>query len=236
MARIKSTPRQISASSSPISTGSSTPHKSSYFLLHVVTSSALLAFPVGTVVLSSLLPSDPVKTLGFSLPAVAFVQALNILFTGGATEVASKSKTTKKRRQSENTVSTTILGLTLSILLTPFIHLVYVLFGAPVTVSIPATFLLSAHTALIALFPLLCTVPLDGVTWMNMAALKAPITPAYAAALGTIAGAWLGAVPIPLDWDRPWQTWPVTIVFGAYVGNAVGRLIGVVMSGKEKRI
>ena len=39
-------------------------------------------------------------------------------------------------------------------------------------------------------------------------------------------GAWLGAVPIPLDWDRDWQAWPVTIVTGAYLGWWVFRLAG----------
>lgn len=28
---------------------------------------------------------------------------------------------------------------------------------------------------------------------------------AYWGAIGTFIGAWLGAVPIPLDWDREWQ-------------------------------
>lgn len=27
----------------------------------------------------------------------------------------------------------------------------------------------------------------------------------YWGAIGTFIGAWLGAVPIPLDWDRDWQ-------------------------------
>ena len=27
----------------------------------------------------------------------------------------------------------------------------------------------------------------------------------YWGAIGTFIGAWLGAVPIPLDWDREWQ-------------------------------
>jgi phosphatidylinositol glycan class F len=56
-------------------------------------------------------------------------------------------------------------------------------------------------------------------------------------------GAWIGAVPIPLDWcapnsrretcimltnsrDRDWQKWPITIVTGAYVGWAMGKLAG----------
>ncbi|KAK9351560.1 GPI biosynthesis protein family Pig-F-domain-containing protein [Lipomyces doorenjongii] len=236
MARIKSTPRQIATPSAPTS-ATAVPYKpNTHFPENVITSSALLAFPIVTVILSSLLPSDPVKILGYSLPAVALIQAVNILFTNPAPEPVAKSSGNKKKKQAKNTMSTTILGLVLSMLLTPFIHLIYVLFGAPVTVSIPATFLLSAHTALLALFPILCTYPLDGVTWTNLVALKAPVTPAYTAALGTIAGAWLGAVPIPLDWDREWQIWPVTVVFGAYVGNALGRLVGAVLSGKEKML
>lgn len=47
-------------------------------------------------------------------------------------------------------------------------------------------------------------------------------------------GAWLGAIPIPLDWDRDWQKWPVTIVVGAYLGWSVFRLLGVyVLFGKR---
>jgi phosphatidylinositol glycan class F len=44
--------------------------------------------------------------------------------------------------------------------------------------------------------------------------------------LGAVLGAWLGAVPIPLDWDRDWQRWPVTILVGLYVGHCVGAKAG----------
>lgn len=56
--------------------------------------------------------------------------------------------------------------------------------------------------------------------------LLAPIDDLTGAALGTIIGAWIGAIPIPLDWDRDWQKWPVTVVTGAYMGWAVGRSLG----------
>lgn len=36
----------------------------------------------------------------------------------------------------------------------------------------------------------------------------------------------MGAVPIPLDWDRDWQKWPVTIVAGMYAGAVVGKAVG----------
>ena len=44
-------------------------------------------------------------------------------------------------------------------------------------------------------------------------------------ALGATAGAWLGAVPIPLDWDRRWQAWPLTCVYGALVGYGLGLVL-----------
>ena len=38
-------------------------------------------------------------------------------------------------------------------------------------------------------------------------------------AFGAVSGAWLGAIPIPLDWDRPWQIWPLTCVLGCFVAS-----------------
>jgi len=37
------------------------------------------------------------------------------------------------------------------------------------------------------------------------------------------------------DRDRDWQAWPITIVTGAYIGYAVGKLAGGVLF-KGKRI
>ncbi|KAF8324085.1 hypothetical protein DL93DRAFT_2092708 [Clavulina sp. PMI_390] len=54
--------------------------------------------------------------------------------------------------------------------------------------------------------------------------------------IGTLAGCWLGVIPIALDWDRPWQAWPLTPAYGAIAGyviaggvafvrNALGELV-----------
>jgi len=42
----------------------------------------------------------------------------------------------------------------------------------------------------------------------------------------TVLGAWLGAFPIPLDWDRPWQVWPIPCCLGAVAGHVVGNVVG----------
>ncbi|CAF4470536.1 unnamed protein product [Rotaria socialis] len=35
---------------------------------------------------------------------------------------------------------------------------------------------------------------------------------------GTMLGAWLGAIPIPLDWDCWWQEWPITCLVSSTIG------------------
>lgn len=55
--------------------------------------------------------------------------------------------------------------------------------------------------------------------------------------LGGLVGGWLGAIPIPLDWDREWQKWPVTVVVGVYAGAMLGKVLGgLVVKGKRIKI
>ncbi|KAJ1436946.1 GPI biosynthesis protein Pig-F [Sesbania bispinosa] len=41
--------------------------------------------------------------------------------------------------------------------------------------------------------------------------------PAY----GAVIGGWFGAWPMPLDWDRPWQEWPISVSYGTLAGYLV---------------
>ena len=63
-------------------------------------------------------------------------------------------------------------------------------------------------------------------SWRQIVSLAAPFDAVQGAAVGGVLGTWLGAIPIPLDWDREWQKWPVTVVAGAYVGSLVGKVGG----------
>ncbi|KAA8542010.1 hypothetical protein F0562_023162 [Nyssa sinensis] len=38
---------------------------------------------------------------------------------------------------------------------------------------------------------------------------------------GAVIGAWFGAWPMPLDWERPWQEWPISVSYGAMAGYLV---------------
>jgi len=118
------------------------------------------------------------------------------------------------------------LALLLSLISLPVLAATQVLFGAPVTTHIPHTLLSSAHLALLAVFPLVYVHGADGKKWREIAAFYSPIDEVFGGAVGAFLGAWLGAIPIPLDWDREWQKWPVTIVTGAYAGYVLGKTVG----------
>ncbi|GAV98927.1 phosphatidylinositol-glycan biosynthesis class f [Lentinula edodes] len=50
-------------------------------------------------------------------------------------------------------------------------------------------------------------------------------------AVGAVLGSWLGVIPIALDWDRPWQAWPLTPAYGALVGYITASLAALTVSG-----
>jgi hypothetical protein len=52
---------------------------------------------------------------------------------------------------------------------------------------------------------------------------------AYIQTVSILIGAWLGAIVIPLDWERPWQQWPVSCVLGALLGQSVGSVGTIVL-------
>lgn len=111
---------------------------------------------------------------------------------------------------------------------------IQILFGAPLTTHLPHTLLSSTHLALLAVYPLIYVHGIDSSKWLEILAAQSPFDEVYGGTVGAFVGAWLGAIPIPLDWDRDWQKWPVTIVTGMYLGYVAGQLIGTwVVRGKR---
>ncbi|KIH90066.1 GPI-anchor biosynthesis protein [Sporothrix brasiliensis 5110] len=146
---------------------------------------------------------------------------------------AKKQRKARKDGRKPNVIVTTTLSLVLTALATPLVHLVLVLFGAPFLAQIRRTFLCAAHLAVLGLYPVIYTRGTDGTgAWRALASGSQTVKQLDAAVgglWGACAGAWLGAVPIPLDWDRSWQQWPITVVVGIYLGHAVGRTLGGVL-------
>lgn len=186
------------------------------------------------------LVEDPVRTLQNILPIVAAIQIAYVsvcLPVAGSqgVKVSKKSRPGEKKKQDSmgpNPFLALFLSLLLTTLLTPGVHLAFVLFGAPFLTHIPHTLLMSAHFTLLALFPLFYVHGVDSSTWLAIGGAMAPFDETFGGYVGALLGSWLGAIPIPLDWDREWQKWPVTIVAGLYAGYLTGKVLGgSVLSG-----
>ncbi|KFG81344.1 glycosylphosphatidylinositol anchor biosynthesis protein 11 [Metarhizium anisopliae] len=188
------------------------------------------------------LVADPVPTLQLALPAVALVQtvyAIICLPVAGSqsAKIVRKPRPGEKKKadiNGPNTISTAILALLLSAIATPAVYILFVLFGAPFLDHVEHTLLCSAHFSLLALFPIFYSRGVKAETLVAVAGASAPLDETFGGLVGAVAGAWLGAVPIPLDWDREWQKWPVTIVVGMFAGSLLcSSVSGTLLFGKR---
>ncbi|KAH7942538.1 hypothetical protein HPB49_025022 [Dermacentor silvarum] len=123
----------------------------------------------------------------------------------------SSSHSYGQRIRVAGSVVTAVVSVGLSIV---FFHVLAVLdsqqtlwFGVHMTmVTILPLILSGGHTSIGALQKTIvdqkfCEVPLD---WIQRWGSR-----------GALFGAWLGAIALVLDWDRPWQRWPTPCVVGS---------------------
>ncbi|KAE9972156.1 hypothetical protein BLS_004158 [Venturia inaequalis] len=189
--------------------------------------------------------ANPVRSLYILLLPLSILQVAYVVLClppAGTTSPASNQKLAEKKvfggKKKAANWSSKIVPSLISLILsttfgTPILTIILVLFGAPLTTHLAHTLLCAAHLALLSGLPLIYTHGVETEKWKEIARLAVPVDEVFGAALGACVGAWLGAVPIPLDWDREWQKWPVTILTGAYIGWAVGKALGgLVLRGK----
>ncbi|KAK1923206.1 GPI biosynthesis protein family Pig-F-domain-containing protein [Papiliotrema laurentii] len=111
---------------------------------------------------------------------------------------------------------------------------IIVCFGGPLNMS---TAILSAQIGALTIFPAIYILGLPSLDSNGVAAryrltrLLCEFSPQSTterlivrSAVGTIVGAWIGGLALALDWDRPWQTYPLTPTIGASAGFICGAL------------
>ncbi|XP_033840584.1 phosphatidylinositol-glycan biosynthesis class F protein [Periophthalmus magnuspinnatus] len=107
-----------------------------------------------------------------------------------------------------------------------FFHTVLVLYGAPLIDSALETFSLAVLLTSLTTLRCLCVLGPNIQAWIRVfsrhGAMSVWDTCLQITVTCSLVGAWLGAFPIPLDWDRPWQVWPVSCSFGATFGFLTG--------------
>ncbi|OAP55427.1 hypothetical protein AYL99_10400 [Fonsecaea erecta] len=124
----------------------------------------------------------------------------------------------------------TLFSLILTLTLPPLpLALVALVLGAPLypTSLLPLTLLLSVHVSLLGFLPLFYTHGVSSLAWRDIAAAWLPFDSAgvWGGTVGSFIGGWVGAIPMALDWDREWQKWPCTVIWGVVIGWSVGRAI-----------
>ncbi|KAF9458269.1 GPI biosynthesis protein family Pig-F-domain-containing protein, partial [Collybia nuda] len=125
------------------------------------------------------------------------------------------------------------------------LHGILVLFGAPLTSFGVQTYLLALLLSLLMVFtpayslgsPTLSNdsqAVVNRMMWIRLFAEFAIKTPVERAivypAVGAAVGSWVGIIPIALDWDRPWQAWPLTPAFGAILGYILASMVALTAS------
>ncbi|CAI2166047.1 12502_t:CDS:2 [Funneliformis geosporum] len=113
------------------------------------------------------------------------------------------------------------------------LHLVSVLFGAPLFHNVQNTLMFAIYVSLLGIFPPAVAFKTHGPYWSRVFSDFNPETipekMVYYSTVGTIIGAWAGAIVIPLDWDRSWQVWPISCVISAYIGHVIGSILAVIV-------
>ncbi|ODV98026.1 hypothetical protein PACTADRAFT_185606 [Pachysolen tannophilus NRRL Y-2460] len=149
---------------------------------------------------------------------------------------ASKVKKSAKQMKQQNSDINFLYifaSLVLSCLLAFPVYVIIVLFGAPFLSLTLQTLLLSLHFSLITIFPLFIVYNFTKANdfnhycyliFSNFSTDTLLNHQVYFISIGGVIGTWLGVFPIPLDWDRDWQKWPITLIVGGYTGSVIGAL------------
>ncbi|CAO3690742.1 unnamed protein product [Umbelopsis ramanniana] len=164
----------------------------------------------------------------YSQPLECLISAMPLIIVGNL------AITLFNNRNGYGSVSLIIRCLASGLVLTAVIHGFTVLLGASLVAKFWYTLAFSALVATITVFSVVNQL---GITqselYVRVFIQHRPSSNAEVAAymqtVSILIGAWLGAVVIPLDWERPWQQWPVSCVLGALLGQAVGAVGTIVL-------
>ncbi|KAG8711608.1 hypothetical protein FRC11_002351 [Ceratobasidium sp. 423] len=128
----------------------------------------------------------------------------------------------------------------------PLVFTVLVLFGAPMNSHFISTAFLAILLSILTVWTPAFTFGLPSITSQTLKAeerrqkwiglfvefsARSPVDRAVVfPAIGAVLGCWLGVLPMPLDWDRPWQAWPLTSAYMAVIGHLIGSGVSLAVS------
>ncbi|XP_058523971.1 phosphatidylinositol-glycan biosynthesis class F protein isoform X1 [Ochotona princeps] len=161
---------------------------------------------------------------------------------------------TSSKRSSSSPKVTRFLKCCIYFLMSCFsFHIIFVLYGAPLIELVLETFLFAVILSTFTTLPCLCLLGPNLKAWLRVFSRNGQVNHVEARSqelhpglshgwqeprvssiwenslqittISSCMGAWLGAFPIPLDWERPWQVWPISCTLGATFGYVAGLII-----------
>ncbi|KAF9098157.1 hypothetical protein BGX29_007761 [Mortierella sp. GBA35] len=185
---------------------------------------------------TTILQNAPLPSLSWTLVTLFGLQTVLGLIQWSLH--SSSQATFSKAKGSSNSSSSVFSVLNTSIAIgavgTLICHIFAILFGAGIFNQSKETSQLAVYLSLLTFYPASFVLGTDLRNWLRIFVHNSPGTYTEAAfyCQGTMAifGAWLGSIVIPLDWDRPWQAWPVPCVLGAFLFYCIGTMVGLVVS------
>ncbi|XP_058523972.1 phosphatidylinositol-glycan biosynthesis class F protein isoform X3 [Ochotona princeps] len=117
---------------------------------------------------------------------------------------------TSSKRSSSSPKVTRFLKCCIYFLMSCFsFHIIFVLYGAPLIELVLETFLFAVILSTFTTLPCLCLLGPNLKAWLRVFSRNGVSSiwenSLQITTISSCMGAWLGAFPIPLDWERPWQ-------------------------------
>ncbi|XP_077482070.1 phosphatidylinositol-glycan biosynthesis class F protein [Stigmatopora argus] len=110
-----------------------------------------------------------------------------------------------------------------------FFHTLLVLYGAPLIDSAMETFSLAVLLSSLTTLRCLCMLGPNVQAWIRVFSRHGAMSVWDTCLQITVAltglGTWFGAFAMPLDWNRPWQAWPISCSLGAMSGFLSGLVV-----------
>lgn len=107
-----------------------------------------------------------------------------------------------------------------------------ILFGAPILDKHEETLNLAVLLTLLTTFPLVTYAGVEEALQLLLGVKnysKGTVIEMFVNnAILTVCGGWIGAVVIPLDWNTPWQEWPIPCYLGVIGGYLLSNILTII--------
>ncbi|KAJ8676673.1 hypothetical protein QAD02_012460 [Eretmocerus hayati] len=166
------------------------------------------------------------------LTTLVLAEFLKLSFTSLQSDHAGKpdsSHASRSKKNSFKTLKNSLKFILVAVVVTSVYYVVIVLFGAPLLSEQEETFILALTLTALTLTPASLHLGVDHALAIFSGS-PLSISGAFVDAVklnikSVLLGTWLGAFVLPLDWDRPWQTWPIPCIIGALLGYVAANFV-----------